>query len=336
MQHLPVLLARLPVGELRESVASAANDGAIVEVDNLVKRYRKGKTNAVDGISFTVRKAEFFAFLGPNGAGKTTTISILTPPLGPSSGRVRIAGYDVVAQASEVRARVGIIFQNPSLDMNLTGEENIRFHAVLYRLYPYRPRFSLMPEAYRRQVRDLAALLNIETDVFRPIKILSGGTRRKLEIIRSLMHRPDILFLDEPTRGLDTNGRRNLWDYLRSVQAAGTTVFLTTHYLEEAEGADSVCIINRGRIVAFGAPSEIKSELVSEHVLIDADDRDRLRAEVQARGVKLRETPQFKIGLDGGSAHQLLKAIDTPLSLVSVHQPSLEDAYLAIIGTRDE
>ncbi|TME46869.1 MAG: ATP-binding cassette domain-containing protein, partial [Chloroflexi bacterium] len=286
--------------------------------------------------SFTVRKGEFFAFLGPNGAGKTTTISILTTTLGPSSGRVRIAGYDVVAQASAVRARVGIIFQNPSLDMNLTGEENIRFHAVLYRLYPYRPRFSLMPEAYRRQVHDLAALLNIETDVFRPIKTLSGGTRRKLEIIRSLMHRPDILFLDEPTRGLDTNGRRNLWDYLRSVQAAGTTVFLTTHYLEEAEGADSVCIINRGRIVAFGAPSEIKAKLVSEHVVIDADDRDRLRNELQARGLTFTETPRFKIGLDGGSAHQLLKAIDTPLSLVSVHQPSLEDAYLAIIGTRDE
>jgi len=324
------------VGELRESVASAANDAAIVEVDNLVKRYRKGKANAVDGISFTVRKGEFFAFLGPNGAGKTTTISILTTTLGPSSGRVRIAGYDVVAQASAVRARVGIIFQNPSLDMNLTGEENIRFHAVLYRLYPYRPRFVLMPEAYRRQVRELAALLNIETDVFRPIRTLSGGTRRKLEIIRSLMHRPDVLFLDEPTRGLDTNGRRNLWDYLRSVQAAGTTVFLTTHYLEEAEGADSVCIINRGRIVAFGAPSQIKSELVSEHVLIDADDRDRLRTELQARGLTFTETPLFKIGLDGGSAHQLLKAIDTPLSLVSVHQPSLEDAYLSIIGTRDE
>src|SRR3989442_15545090 len=182
-----------------------------------------------------------------------------------------------------------------------------------------------MPEAYRRQVRELAALLNIETDVFRPIKTLSGGTRRKLEIIRSLMHRPDVLFLDEPTRGLDTNGRRNLWDYLRSVQAAGTTVFLTTHYLEEAEGADSVCIINRGRIVAFGAPSEIKSELVSEHVLIDADDRDRLRTELQARGLAFTETPLFKIGRAGGSAHQWLKATAPRPRLVSILHPSLED-----------
>src|SRR5712691_5013254 len=244
-----------------------------IEVRDLVKRYRKGTVNAVDGVTFDVEQGQFFALLGPNGAGKTTTISILTTTLGLTSGSVKIAGHDVVREASAVRREVGIIFQNPSLDMNLTGEENIRFHAVLYRLYPYRPRFRLMPPAYRRQVGDLAALLDIEADIFRPIKTLSGGTRRKLEIIRSLMHRPDVLFLDEPTRGLDTNGRRNLWDYLRTVQAAGTTVFLTTHYLEEAEGADSVCIINKGRIVAFGAPSEIKSELVSEHVLIDADDR---------------------------------------------------------------
>ena len=290
----------------------------------------------MDGLSFTVRPGEFFAFLGPNGAGKTTTISILTTTLSPTSGRVRIAGYDVVRESSAVRARVGIIFQNPSLDLNLTGEENVRFHAVLYRLYPYRPRFSLMPEAYRRQVRDLAALLDIETDIFRPIKTLSGGTRRKLEIIRSLMHRPDVLFLDEPTRGLDTNGRRNLWEYLRAVQAEGTTVFLTTHYLEEAEGADSVCIINKGRIVSFGSPSRIKADLVSEHVIIDADDRDRLRSELVARGVAFAETPLFKIKLDGMNTHQLLKAIDTPLRVVTVRQPTLEEAYLSIIGTGDE
>jgi len=324
------------MGELTERIAPVAPGAAIIEVEDLVKRYRKGKTNAVDGISFSVRSGEFFALLGPNGAGKTTTISILTTTLIPTSGRVRIGGNDVVTQASSVRRQVGIIFQNPSLDMNLTGEENVRFHAVLYGLYPYRPQFRLMPTAYRQQVRELAALLSIEADIFRPIKVLSGGTRRKLEIIRSLMHRPAVLFLDEPTRGLDTNGRRNLWEYLRGVQAAGTTVFLTTHYLEEAEAADSVCIINRGRIVSFGPPSRIKAELVSEHVLIDADDRDRLRAELVTRGVAFAETPLFKIKLDGRSAHQLLKAIDTPLSVVTIHQPSLEDAYLSIIGKIDD
>lgn len=150
------------------------------------------------------------------------------------------------------------------------------------------------------------------------------------------MHRPDVLFLDEPTRGLDTNGRRNLWEYLRGVQAAGTTVFLTTHYLEEAEGADSVCIINKGRVVSFGAPSRIKAELISEYLVIDADDRQRLRAELVTRAVDFTETPLFRIGLEGRNAHQLLKAIDTPLSVVTVHQPTLEDAYLSIIGTADE
>jgi len=324
------------MGELREGIHPVPAGAAIVAVEDLVKRYRKGKTNAVDGISFSVRPGEFFALLGPNGAGKTTTISILTTTLLPTAGRVSIAGYDVVSQSSEVRRRVGIIFQNPSLDMNLTGEENVRFHAVLYNLYPFRPRFRMMPEEYRKQVGDLAALLNIEADIFRPIKTLSGGTRRKLEIIRSLMHRPDVLFLDEPTRGLDTNGRRNLWEYLRTVQAAGTTVFLTTHYLEEAEGADSVCIINKGRVVSFGAPSAIKAELVSEYVVIDADDRDRLRAELVVRGVAFTETPQFRVGLGSSNAHQLLRAIETPLTTVTIHQPTLEDAYLSIIGNIDE
>lgn len=324
------------MGELTESRVATTPSDAIVEVLDLVKRYRKGKTNAVDGITFTVRRGEFFAFLGPNGAGKTTTISILTTTLAPSSGQVRIGGYDVVTNASDVRARVGIIFQNPSLDMNLTGEENVRFHAILYRLYPFRPRFVLMPEAYRRQVHEFADLLNIETDIFRPIKTLSGGTRRKLEITRSLMHRPEVLFLDEPTRGLDTTARRNLWAYLRTVQSAGTTVFLTTHYLEEAEGADSICIINRGRIVSFGPPSQIKAELVSEHVVIDAANRDQLRTELVARGIDFAETPQFRVKLDGRNAHQLLKSIDTPLTMVNVHQPSLEDAYLSIIGAGDE
>src|SRR2546429_9634901 len=166
---------------------------AAIEVRDLVKRYRKGTVNAVDGVSFDVEQGQFFALLGPNGAGKTTTISILTTTLGLTSGTVKIAGHDRVNEASAVRRDVGIIFQNPSLDMNLSGEENIRFHAVLYRLYPYRPLYTLMPDAYRRQVGELAALLNIETDVFRPIKTLSGGTRRKLEILRSLVHRPGIL-----------------------------------------------------------------------------------------------------------------------------------------------
>ena len=190
----------------------------IIEVDRLTKRYKKAETNAVDGISFTVANGAFFALLGPNGAGKTTTLSILTTTLSPTSGTVRIAGRDVTKQAGAVRRDVGIIFQNPSLDLNLTAEENVRFHAVLYGLYPFRPTFSTMPRPYQQQVRDLAAVLGLEKEIFDPVKTFSGGMKRKLEIVRSLIHRPKVLFLDEPTAGLDAASRRNLWRYLSEAQ----------------------------------------------------------------------------------------------------------------------
>ncbi|MDQ6695639.1 MAG: ATP-binding cassette domain-containing protein, partial [Chloroflexota bacterium] len=203
----------------------------IIEVNDLVKRYRKADANAVDGVSFSVEQGELFTLLGPNGAGKTTTISILTTTLAPTSGSVTIAGHDVVSDAGAVRRNVGIIFQNPSLDVNLTAEENVRFHAILYGLYPFRPFYALMPRAYREQVRDLAAVLGIEGDLFKPVKTFSGGMKRKLEIVRSLIHRPSILFLDEPTIGLDPASRRSLWEYIRWVRKEhNTTVFLTTHY----------------------------------------------------------------------------------------------------------
>jgi ABC-2 type transport system ATP-binding protein len=220
----------------------------IVEVDKLTKRYKSAHVNAVDSVSFSIDQGEFFALLGPNGAGKTTIISILTTTLAASSGQVVIAGHDLASAANKVRREVGIIFQRPSLDLNLTAEENVRFHAVLYGLYPFRPTYRMMPRGYRDQVQRLAEILGIHRELHRPIKTFSGGMRRKLEIIRSLMHRPRILFLDEPTLGLDPISRRSLWQYLVEVRATGdTTVLLTTHYLEEAEQADRVCVIDQGR-----------------------------------------------------------------------------------------
>ncbi|MDR1088374.1 MAG: ATP-binding cassette domain-containing protein [Coriobacteriales bacterium] len=231
----------------------------VIEVRNLVKRYKGAKTPSVDDISFSVERGEFFAFLGPNGAGKTTTISILTTTLSKTSGEVRIAGFDVARQARQVREKVGIIFQQPSLDPNLTAEENIRFHACLYGMYGYRPSFRLMPAAYQSKVIELAELVGIEDALFKPIKKLSGGMQRKLEIIRSLIHTPDVLFLDEPTQGLDAVSRRSLWEYLDETRRRyGTTVFLTTHYIDEAEQVDTVCIINRGRIAVCASPEEMR------------------------------------------------------------------------------
>jgi ABC-2 type transport system ATP-binding protein len=316
----------------RPAADTQVNANTIVVTD-LVKRYKGAELNAVDGITFNVGEGELFALLGPNGAGKTTTISILTTTLAPTSGVALIGGHDLATDPSGVRRTVGIIFQKPSLDLNLTAEENVRLHAILYGLFPYRPFFPLMPVAYRERVRELSAVLGIEREMFKPVKTFSGGMKRKLEIVRSLMHRPRVLFLDEPTSGLDAASRRALWDYLREVRAeTRATVFLTTHYLDEAEDADRICILDKGKIVAEGTPAAVKQDLTHEYLVVDAADRDALRRELVARGVAHRETPLFEIPLDGLGAHALLKSIDTPLTTVRTVAPSLEDAYLKVLA----
>jgi len=230
-----------------------------IEVDHLVKRYRRATDNALDGISFEVPEGQLFCLLGPNGAGKTTTVSVLTTTLAPTSGRVRIAGLDLATGPGLVRRQLGVVFQQPSLDLNLTAEENIRLHAILYGLYPWRPCCRLMPAGYRRQVNDMANVLDLSDLLGRRTRALSGGQRRRLEIVRALMHRPAVLFLDEPTAGLDPESRRSLWAYLAQARAAlGTTVLVTTHYLAEAETADAVCVLAGGRIIERGSPAEVK------------------------------------------------------------------------------
>ena len=308
-----------------------------IEVRDLVKRYRKGTVNAVDGVSFEVQPGEFFALLGPNGAGKTTTISILTTTLSLTSGTVRIAGRDVVGEASAVRSQVGIIFQNPSLDMNLTGEENIRFHAVLYGLYPYRPLYRLMPRSYRNQVRELAEMVALGADVFKPVKRLSGGMRRKLEIIRGLMHHPRVLFLDEPTSGLDVASRHTLWQYIEELRRRHEiTICLTTHQLIEAEDADRVCILDHGHVVALGSPRDVKAQLVHERLVIDAADRGALRRRLEQMKLDFIEDSHFVVSLNGRTAYEVIHAIDEPLTILRTESPTLEDAYLRILASGED
>ena len=307
----------------------------MIEIEHLTKRYKKQEANAVDDVSFTVAAGEFFALLGPNGAGKTTTISILTTSLLPTSGSARVAGHDVVGEASKVRQHIGVIFQKPSLDLNLTAEENVRMHAVLYGLYRFRPTFSTMPDAYQRRIHELAELLGIEKDIFKPLKTFSGGMQRKLEIVRSLMHHPKVLFLDEPTAGLDPASRRTLWEHLNVVrQESETTLFLTTHYIEEAEQADHIAIFNQGRIVSLGTPGVLKAELVREFLILDAAAADQasLRGELSGLGLTFDPVFPVKITLNGHSVQQIVKEIDTPLTTVRTESPSLEEAYLEIVN----
>jgi ABC-2 type transport system ATP-binding protein len=311
----------------------------VILVENLVKHYRKAKEAAVNDISFNVHEGEFFAFLGPNGAGKSTTISILTTILSSTSGKISIAGYDLASEAKKIRSNIGIIFQDPSLDLELTAEENIRMHVSIYGTYGFRPFYRMMPKAYKQRIEELAVMVGLQEVLFKKLKTFSGGMKRKLEIIRGLMHNPKILFLDEPTQGLDAASRRSLWEYLHKLRAEeNITIFLTTHYLEEAEDADRICIINRGKIVMLGTPDQVKSKLlVEKYMYVDAVDQNSLRTELSRLGVTFMETGQgLKVVYHDPTPQQLLTRLTTPLTKLNVQQPTLEEAYLDLIKEGSE
>jgi ABC-2 type transport system ATP-binding protein len=310
-----------------------------IRVEHLAKRYKGATAPAVDDISFDVAPGELFAFLGPNGAGKTTTISILTTTLAKTSGTVTIAGNDLDRNATAVRRSIGIIFQNPSLDLHLSGEENIRLHVALYGIWGYRPFYRLMPADYRRQIERLAEVVGLDDVLHRPLKTYSGGMKRKLEIIRSLTHRPQILFLDEPTTGLDPVSRSGLWRYLHEVRNDdGTTVFLTTHYLEEAEEADRVCVIDHGRIAVVGTPDEMKRQLLERSIVLDATDRAALLTELRAFGLapETDATGLVRVTYEGATAQSIIARLRTPLTVLRVREPSLEEAYVELLRRSDE
>ncbi|MCL2504178.1 MAG: ATP-binding cassette domain-containing protein [Coriobacteriia bacterium] len=304
----------------------------MIEVNNLVKRYKGAEAPSVDDVSFSVEEGEFFAFLGPNGAGKTTTISILTTTLSKTSGEVRIAGHDVEKEGRQVRENIGIIFQKPSLDPQLTAEQNIRFHACLYGMCGYRPTFKMMPTAYRKKVLDLAEIVGIQDALFKPIKKLSGGMQRKLEIIRSLIHAPDVLFLDEPTQGLDAVSRRSLWEYINDTRNHyGTTIFLTTHYIDEAENVDKVCIINHGKIAACSSPAEMKRGFLRQELILDAKDRTALTSELYSLGLPFTVNGRVVVPYQE-SAQKIISRLQTKLTVLRIHEPSLEDAYVEFLS----
>ena len=311
----------------------------MIAVEHLTKQYKKAATPAVDDVSFHVNAGELFAFLGPNGAGKTTTISILTTTLAKTSGTITIAGHDLDRDPTAVRREIGIIFQKPSIDSHLSGEENIRLHVALYGVYGYRPFYRTMPAEYRNRIEHLAQVVGLGDDLFRPLKTFSGGMSRKLEIVRSLMHRPAVLFLDEPTSGLDPISRRGLWDYLREVRNEdGTTVFLTTHYLDEAEGADRVCVIDHGKVAVDATPDELKSRLLERTLVLDAADRAVLRSELVALGFAPQDEPGGELRVDyrTPTAQDVIARIRTPLTTLRIREPSLEEAYIELLRDPQE
>ncbi len=223
----------------------------MLQVTNLTKKF--GDFVAVNNISFTVDKGEIFAFLGPNGAGKSTTIKMLTTLLMPTGGKIRINGYDPIKQQDDVRKSFGIVFQDPSLDEELTAYENMEFHGVLYKV----------PKKLReKRIEELMTIVGLWERKDHLVKTFSGGMRRRLEIARGLLHHPHIFFLDEPTIGLDPQTRNQMWSYIADLnKKEGITVFFTTHYMEEAEKmAQRIAIIDRGEIIAQGTADSLKKQ----------------------------------------------------------------------------
>ena len=220
----------------------------IIEVDKLTRRF--GKMTAVDGISFNVNEGEIFGFLGPNGAGKTTTISMLCTILHPTSGTARVACCDVSKDPQKVRQQIGIIFQDPSLDDRLTAEDNLRFHGYLY---------HMSRQTVDQRIPEVLELVELADRKGDFVRKFSGGMKRRLEIARGLMHRPKVLFLDEPTLGLDPQTRARIWDYIKKMKKeTNLTVFMTTHYMQEAEVCDRIAIIDHGHIVDLDSPVNLK------------------------------------------------------------------------------
>ncbi|HEV3232648.1 MAG TPA: ATP-binding cassette domain-containing protein [Candidatus Dormibacteraeota bacterium] len=304
----------------------------MIEVIGLVKRYKDFE--AVKGIDLTVKDGEVFGFLGPNGAGKSTTISILCTLLKATAGEVSVAGIDVRRQPDEVRRRIGLVFQDPSLDDQLTARENLEFHGFVYGL----------PAAVRKErIAEVLAMVNLEERADTQVRTFSGGMKRRLEIARGVMHHPSVLFLDEPTLGLDPQTRNHIWDYLHELRRReGITLFMTTHYMDEAEFCERIAIIDQGTIVAQGTPDELKAMVGGDVISITAAAPQALAEEID-RAFKLAtmvERDRVRVEVPEASTFVpiLVKELKTPLRSLTLSRPSLDDVFIKLTGhaIRDE
>lgn len=297
-----------------------------IAVDGLVKRY--GDFDAVKGVAFEVAPGETFGFLGPNGAGKSTTISMLCTLLTPTAGRATVAGFDVVAQRMEVRRRIGLVFQDMTLDEYLTAEENLRFHAELYGV----PRHEV--GARMERVFDMVGLGDRRKSI---VRTYSGGMKRRLEIARGLLHSPRVLFLDEPTVGLDPQTRSHIWAYINDLKKAeAITMFLTTHYMDEAEYCDRIAIMDRGEIVIMDTPEALKASVGADRVSIStSDDTEAIRALAERFGIEAKHSEgviSFHVAAGEEFVPRLFVDLGLAIKSVSVARPTLDDVFMKYTG----
>ncbi len=305
---------------------SGSGRGPAISVSGLTKRY--GDVEAVRGIDFEVAPGETFGFLGPNGAGKSTTISILCTLIKPTSGNARVAGHDVVTERDTVRRNIGLVFQDTTLDTYLTAEQNLRFHADLYGV----PRAAVAPRM--RQVLEMVGLWDRRESL---VRTYSGGMQRRLEIARGLLHAPHVLFLDEPTVGLDPQTRSSIWQYINDLkQREDITIFLTTHYMDEAEHCDRIAIIDHGQIVAIDTPEALKASVGKDRVQIStADDQAAIAELAEQFGIEAavhEGLVTFSVESGEEFVPRLFAELDVAIRSVSVARPSLDDVFMSYTG----
>lgn len=298
----------------------------IITVENLVRKF--GAITAVDGVSFEVEEGTIFGFLGPNGAGKTTTISILCTLLSPTSGTARIDGHDCMKESAAVRNKIGIVFQDTTLDKELTAYENLLFHSYLY---------SVPPKERRARIEDALNFIGLYDRRDDQVKKFSGGMKRRLEVARGIIHRPKILFLDEPTLGLDPQGRASLWEFIGKLpEKHGVTVFMTTHYMDEAEICNRIAIIDRGKIIALGSPEELKKMVGGDVIYLKTTDNANAVIELKkTMGIDAEErNGEIFIAAIKGEAciPKLISALADKVVSVRLQRPTINDVFLKLTG----
>lgn len=310
------------------TVVRSTREGSAIDVRDLVKRY--GQTTAVDGISFAVPYGDVFAFVGTNGAGKSTTIGCLTTVLPFDRGRVSVGGIDVRTGGERVRGRIGVVFQEPLLDPLLTVRENLSLRGVLS---------AMAGPRIRVRIDSLTALMGMEDFVDQRYGTLSGGQKRRADVARALLHEPEIVFLDEPTAGLDPAGRASVWATLQHLRASGeVTIFLTTHYMEETEEADRVCVVDRGRIVADDTPATLRARHSRSVLRIATDDPPGLLSLAERAGASAQRTgDRVELAVSGAApALELLRSHGEHVLDFEFRHGSMDDVFLALTGVAPE
>ena len=299
---------------------------SIIQVKDLVKTYNS--IQAVKGVSFDVSEGEIFGFLGPNGAGKTTTINILCTLLSPTSGSAMVAGFDCMKEPGKVRAEIGLVFQELTLDNELTAYENLKFHCYMYNME------RKLSEERIEELFEVVGLTDRRSDME---KTFSSGMKRRLEIARGLLHRPRVLFLDEPTIGLDPQTRNQVWKFIKKLkESEGNTIFMTTHYMDEAEVCDRIAIIDDGKIIALERPEELKRRLKGDTLYVSTEDDDKAALEITER-FKLtpRKTEKgLSLLVEGGERFipELFRGLTVPINSINLKRPSLDDVFINLTG----